>query len=96
MIGRHRNGTLRLEFGTGDIGIHIGGSEGCGFLAFAGQEPRKPGMPEDWGSVKSVFPDEFPVSMAFTSVESVDVFIRTLAIAKKIMTGEIVLRTTEG
>ena len=92
MISFCPNGSLLLEFGTGDIGIHIGGEEGCGALMFQRQNPQKVKFPKNLGSVKLAGPDEFPVSMLFTSSDSIDVFMQSLQTAKNILTRKIILR----
>lgn len=91
MIGRHKNGTLLVEFGTGDIGIYVGGEKGCGALMFQQQEPQPIAFPKDFGVSRNADSDECPVTMLFKNPASVDAFIQSLEQAKKIMAGEIVL-----
>ena len=95
MIERYENGALLLQFGTGDIGIHIGGSEGCGALMFKGRKPTKIGVLNIGGSAKTADTRDFPVSMMFTNEDSIEAFIQSLMTAKKIMTGEIIMRPAE-
>ena len=91
MISFCENGSLLLKFGTGDIGIHIGGVEGCGALMFQRQEPQKVKYPKNLGSVRIAGPEEFPVSMLFTNPDSIDVFMQSLQTAKNILTGNLTL-----
>ena len=86
------NGSIQMEFGTGDISIGVGGLKGCGMLLFEQQKPKEIGTPEIWDSVKMVSSEEFPVSMTFSCEESIDAFIQALLMAKRIMKGDVTLR----
>ncbi|MDR1705156.1 MAG: hypothetical protein LBS19_10815 [Clostridiales bacterium] len=96
MIKQHHNGSMLMKFGTGDIGITIGGDYGRGALLFSGQEPQRAPAPGDFGPVGYASTRDYPLSMIFTSAESIDHMIRSLFAAKKIMEGQVVLVPDEG
>lgn len=79
---------VKLEFGNGDICVASGYTEDedgkTGFVIFANQEPRKVGSP---GVIAKgeVYLGEYPVVMAFSKKESIDVVIKQLEEAKSYM-----------
>ena len=77
-----------LEFGTGDICIasgYIESEQGVGFVTFCNQEPREIGKMGDVELDKKYSIDDFPVVMKFSKKESIDVVIKALLDAKKLM-----------
>ncbi|MDR0286537.1 MAG: hypothetical protein LBI03_02345 [Clostridiales bacterium] len=95
MIGKLENGAVQMQFGTGDIGIQIGGFEGCGAMLFRSQHPQKVKFPDKMGTVQSGDVREYPVSMLFTNPNSIDVFIKSLQTVKLILTGQMNLSPEE-
>jgi hypothetical protein len=91
MISRYSNGSVILQFGTGDIGIYIGGKEGCGALMFKQQQPQPIRFPSDFGATRRTEAGEYPVSILFTHPDSIEMFIQSLQRAKKVLAGELVM-----
>ena len=77
-----------LEFGTGDICIasgYVESEQGVGFVTFCNQEPREIGKIGDVKLGEEYDIDDFPVVMKFNKKESIDVVIKALLGAKKLM-----------
>ncbi|MCL2703950.1 MAG: hypothetical protein FWE91_10135 [Defluviitaleaceae bacterium] len=91
MIKTHSNGTLLLKFGAGGIGMCMGGEEGCGVLMFYDEDPREPLGAGNHGSVGFARTCDFPVSMTFSSLESIDGLINSLETVKKVMEGRLII-----
>jgi hypothetical protein len=91
MIIQREDGTIMMKFGTGDIGINVGKAEDGIILLLYNQEAQDIHFPEenDLRETKLCSLDDFPVSMYFTKIESIDVIIKSLQVAKGVMLGEI-------
>lgn len=80
-------GKAELNFGTGDI--HIVSScttDGeTGYVVFENQHPPRPIGKNPDGFNKEFIPEEYPVIMTFTKVESIDALIDELLNAKENM-----------
>lgn len=75
-----------LAFGNGDIGLAPCISEdGVGCLALKDIPPREIGSWNEGLHSGILDPEEFPVIMTFTKIESVDTAIRALETVKRLM-----------
>lgn len=82
MIKTENNQTI-IRFENGDINIVTGImniEEPLGVLAFREQQPRKIGM-NNGDKPKEL--TEYPVTLNFTNIESIDVLIKSLEIVKE-------------
>ena len=84
---------VSLEFGTGAINIVMGGMEGNGTLMFEQKQPGRIGNPTLAKELTYIDPDDYPVSMMFSNVESIDAFIYALQAIRKVVIGEINIET---
>ncbi|CAM4274286.1 hypothetical protein [Paenibacillus xylanexedens] len=83
-------GQTQIEFGTGDINVSPGLIQldyPCGVVVFQPKEPGAIGERKKNERVVAL-PAETPVRMTFDKVESIDVVIRALQEAKRMMQEE--------
>ncbi|WP_440109964.1 hypothetical protein [Paenibacillus sp. QZ-Y1] len=83
-------GQTQIEFGTGDINVSPGLLQldyPCGVIAF---QPKESGQIGERKKNETIVasPAETPVRMTFDKVESIDVVIRALKEAKRMMKEE--------
>ncbi|MGC5773644.1 hypothetical protein [Paenibacillus pabuli] len=83
-------GQTQIEFGTGDINVSPGLLQldyPCGVVVF---QPKEPGPIGERNKNKTIVapPAETPIRMTFDKVESIDVVIRALQEAKRMMEEE--------
>lgn len=76
-------GRVRIDLGTGDVGIHFGGKRDVGVIGFVPSEARPIG---ERNRVIVNSAQEFPVSIYFHDPKSIDVLIARLEEVKAIMT----------
>ncbi|WP_342532674.1 hypothetical protein MHB40_14565 [Lysinibacillus sp. FSL K6-0057] len=89
-IINNNDGTLSVEFGTGDIKISSGmmGDEEQGLITFKEQEPKPIGYFEKQKE-KQVDLTTYPVHLIFKNTDSLDVLIERLERTRKYMTREL-------
>lgn len=89
-IHKNDDGTITVEFGTGDIKISSGmmGDEERGLVTFNEQVPKPIGHFEKQKE-KQVDLNNYPVHLVFKNTESLDVLIERLQNTRKYMTGEL-------
>ncbi|WPK12259.1 hypothetical protein R6U77_00810 [Lysinibacillus louembei] len=89
-IVKNEDGTVSIEFGTGDVNIGSGmmGDEERGLITFVGQEPKPIGHYVKHEE-KEVDLTNFPIYLVFKNTESLDVLIERLKTTRKYMTGEL-------
>jgi hypothetical protein len=85
MIENFTNGSLLLQFGTGDISICYGGTKKEGAVMFRQQDPQEIGAQTNLEGPHSAYVGEFPLTMLFSKPESVDVLIQSLIKVKALM-----------
>lgn len=89
-IIKNDDGTMTIEFGTGDIKIGSGmmGDEERGLVTFIKQEPKPIGYFEKQVE-KQVDLADYPVHLVFKNTDSLNVLIERLEQTRKYMTGEL-------
>ena len=81
-----------MKFGADNIGICMGGEEGCGVMMFFEQNPEVTGPHSYIGYART---SDFPVSMTFSDTESLDELIRSLFVVKEVMEGRLLIHPFE-
>lgn len=89
-IIKNDDGTVSVEFGTGDIKIGSGmmGDEERGLVTFIEQDPKPIGYYEKQAE-KQVDLSIYPIHLVFKNTDSLDVLIERLNRTRKYMTGEL-------
>lgn len=81
-----RNEGKRLEFGKGDIGIHMGDTSDIALLLFRNLDTPTPiGKPVNRQRRRAVEILDSDVVMSFSNTESIDAFISCLRVIKRRM-----------
>lgn len=75
-------GITLMEFGTGDIGVTFVMDSDYSGVLFKNQKPVEIGTPENLGNNMTIQNFTTEVMMTFTKVESIDVVIHNLELAK--------------